>query len=273
MKGGILKSNVFLQAAASQRRTTEEHGSSSFSIIRSENACSGQSTNHGGSEAVALIDCDFVEQTESPAPSHQSSPGESCKDDIHATEGGSESESIPTSPSAIKSLGEKQNKEIFQAPTTEILEEDLSRQSCEENDAQVDQVLEEPDLSVQMNQDPISFIGKELTSNERHQIITQGANQPRQNEMINKEFPKSMLGSRNRSFNESWYSLKIGKEHFERKWLSYSPTKDAVFCHFCILFGNKNKETTFTQTGLRDWKKPKKNLLSMKKVKVMLKQQ
>lgn len=141
----------------------------------------------------------------------------------------------------------------------------MSRQSCEENDAQVDQVLEEPDLSVQMNQDPISFIGKELTSNERHQIITQGANQPRQNEMINKEFPKSMLGSRNRSFNESWYSLKIGKEHFERKWLSYSPTKDAVFCHFCILFGNKNKETTFTQTGLRDWKKAQEKLTKHEK--------
>lgn len=35
----------------------------------------------------------------------------------------------------------------------------------------------------------------------------------------------------------------------------YSPTKDAVFCHFCIFSSAKNKETTFTNIGYRDWKK------------------
>ena len=43
----------------------------------------------------------------------------------------------------------------------------MSRHSCQEDDIQADQPHEEPEMSVQINRDPTSFIGKVLTSDER----------------------------------------------------------------------------------------------------------
>ena len=89
----------------------------------------------------------------------------------------------------------------------------------------------------------------------RKRLILQGAFQPKAHEMKEKQFPTSRCGSHDRSFSESWYYTKVGKNNIRRKWLSYSPKEDAVFCHFCLFFCRGNKEQTFTKIGYRDWKK------------------
>ena len=111
--------------------------------------------------------------------------------------------------------------------------------------------------------DPVTYIHKvkELDPALRNRLILQGTFQPKANEITSKQFPKSKCGSHDRCFNESWYQTTVGKNTFERKWLSYSPTKDAVFCHFSIFFCGKNKETTFTKTGYCDWRKADEKLV------------
>ena len=89
----------------------------------------------------------------------------------------------------------------------------------------------------------------------RKRLILQGAFQPKAHEMKEKRFPTSRCGSHDRSFSESWYYTKVGKNNISRKWLSYSPKEDAVFCHFCLSFCRGNKEQTFTKIDYRDWKK------------------
>ena len=65
-------------------------------------------------------------------------------------------------------------------------------------------------------------------------LILQGAFQPKAHEMKEKRFRTSRCGSHDRSFSKSWYYTKVGKNNIRRKWLSYSPKEDAVFCHFCL---------------------------------------
>ena len=93
-----------------------------------------------------------------------------------------------------------------------------------------------------MNGDPGLLINEKLSQHQRNRIILKRPNQPKQSELPGKEFPKTMSGSHHKSFNESWYFAQIGKEKFRRKWLSYSPAKDAIFCHHCIFFGKAKRQ-------------------------------
>ena len=110
--------------------------------------------------------------------------------------------------------------------------------------------------------DSTTYIHKlrEFNAITRKQLILRGPYQQKAAEIKGKQFTRSKYGSRERSFSESWYQVKVGKDNFERKWLLYSPAEDAVFCHFCIFFSGTNKETTFTKTGYRDWKKANEKL-------------
>lgn len=108
--------------------------------------------------------------------------------------------------------------------------------------------------------DPANFVGKVLDAEEIKNLIRKGAFQPKTVHMPNRKFPKSTCGDHQRSFRESWYKLEVGKDQIQRNWLSYSPIKDAIFCHTCILFGKGNKEETFTMTGFSNWKKSKQRL-------------
>ena len=58
-------------------------------ILQHYQALEFQPTNDGGSEAVALIDYDFVEQADGAAPSYQASAKESSNDYIPTTDRGS----------------------------------------------------------------------------------------------------------------------------------------------------------------------------------------
>ena len=51
----------------------------------------------------------------------------------------------------------------------------------------------------------------------RKRLISRGPYQPKVNEMKEKQFPKSKCGSHDRSFNESWYNIKVGKNNVNRK--------------------------------------------------------
>ena len=89
----------------------------------------------------------------------------------------------------------------------------------------------------------------------RKRLISQGAFQPKAHEMNEKRFPTSRCGSHDRSFSESWYYTKVGKNNIRRKWLSYSPKEDAVFCHFSLFFvaviRNKRSQRSVIGIGKR----------------------
>ena len=102
--------------------------------------------------------------------------------------------------------------------------------------------------------DPGMFDLDNMDETLKKRLILNGASQPKSADMPQKAFPKSKHGSHLRSFNDSWYHAKIGKETVHRNWISYSPSKDTVFCHFCMFFGKGNKENVFTRTGFSNWK-------------------
>ena len=107
----------------------------------------------------------------------------------------------------------------------------------------------------------------------RKRLISQGAFQPKAHEMKEKRFPTSRCGSHDRSFSESWYYTKVGKNNIRRKWLSYSPKEDAVFCHFCLFFVAviKNKRSQRSVIGIG--KRLLRSLQSTKNLIVILTQQ
>eukprot|EP00794_Sanderia_malayensis_P017877 gene17877-19659_t len=103
--------------------------------------------------------------------------------------------------------------------------------------------------------DPSTIFGKKFDPATTKYLMMKGANQPRANEPPGKLFPKTKVGSYERSFSELWYEVKIGKTHTKRAWLSYSPIKDAVFCRYCYFFSKISRENTFTEVGFKKWKK------------------
>ena len=74
--------------------------------------------------------------------------------------------------------------------------------------------------------------------------------QPPMATLPGKVFPKRKIGSRNRSFQEGWYS--------KFNWLEYSPSGDSAYCFACQFAYSKRKvgsaDSAFTQRGFRNWK-------------------
>ncbi|KAK1354287.1 zinc finger MYM-type protein 1-like [Heracleum sosnowskyi] len=61
-------------------------------------------------------------------------------------------------------------------------------------------------------------------------------------------FPPTQCGENMRSFHISWFH--------NREWLEYSISKDAAFCFWCYLFGERRDgEQTFIKNGFKNWKK------------------
>ena len=65
---------------------------------------------------------------------------------------------------------------------------------------------------------------------------------------VNHQFPSSLIGNRECSFNPKWYD--------KYQWLEYSISKDATFCYPCCFFvhGTSKAEDTFVSIGYCDWK-------------------
>ncbi|KAL6520368.1 hypothetical protein OROMI_032548 [Orobanche minor] len=61
-------------------------------------------------------------------------------------------------------------------------------------------------------------------------------------------YPKTKMGDRMRAFQIEWFR--------KWEWLEYSISKDAAFCLWCYLFGDKKVgDEAFTKKGFRNWKK------------------
>lgn len=92
---------------------------------------------------------------------------------------------------------------------------------------------------------------KKLSSELIDHFFKTGAAQPTANELENRCFP---IDSHGRSFHENWYWKTIASgEVVRRKWLSYSLTKNKLYCLFCALFGN-NYKTNWVNEGFCNWK-------------------
>src|SRR6476469_8798661 len=76
--------------------------------------------------------------------------------------------------------------------------------------------------------------------------VTQGPVRP-----ILQHYPKTMFGTRPRSFIVTWYE--------GNAWMEYSQIMNRVFCFACRHFpsqgAGKDSEATFTVTGYNNWKK------------------
>lgn len=90
-----------------------------------------------------------------------------------------------------------------------------------------------------------------------HCYVNLGPCQPSPLELPLGIFPKKRDWSgNNRSFNESFYSNSkiIPNNPPRRFWLSYSPSKDRVYCISCKLFGlPKAKKDNLALQGFGDW--------------------
>ncbi|KAL6547893.1 hypothetical protein OROHE_009598 [Orobanche hederae] len=61
-------------------------------------------------------------------------------------------------------------------------------------------------------------------------------------------YPRTKMGDRMRAFQIEWLK--------KWEWLEYSISKDAAFCLWCYLFGDKKVgDEAFTKKGFRNWKK------------------
>lgn len=61
------------------------------------------------------------------------------------------------------------------------------------------------------------------------------------------QYSQSEFFGLNRCFSSSWYT--------KYEWLEYSVEKDAIYCFPCRQFSNSMKESMFSETGMRNWKK------------------
>lgn len=88
--------------------------------------------------------------------------------------------------------------------------------------------------------DPIQYVNRTLTDNERHHLLEQ--------KWVPDSNFKYQVNEKGRKYNRSW--------EMNRPWLRYSPSDDSAFCSFCIAFPVSVSETNpeFGKVGFRDWK-------------------
>lgn len=81
-------------------------------------------------------------------------------------------------------------------------------------------------------------------------LIKKGPMQPTEKNQFQLKFLKDKYG---RSFQPIWYWKSIpGISPIRRDWLSYSISKDKLYCHHCLLFG-KSIQKTWTKEGFSTW--------------------
>lgn len=67
-------------------------------------------------------------------------------------------------------------------------------------------------------------------------LLEKGPMQPTEKNHLRYKFPKDKFG---RCFQPSWYSKSLpGNAQVRRDWISYSISKDKLYCHHCILSGH-----------------------------------
>ena len=116
--------------------------------------------------------------------------------------------------------------------------------------------------TVEFPSDIALYLNSELTEDERTHLLSNPC-QPSTKEF---SFPKRCFGKQNRAFSPTWYTVTLPNGNIiERKWLVYSPRRDAMFCLWCFLFGvfvvKKSSggsmaavSSEWAQEGLSNWK-------------------
>lgn len=104
--------------------------------------------------------------------------------------------------------------------------------------------------------DPALLLCSNISIERFSQIAHQEPCQPQPVELKDGKFPSRKQGQHSRSFHEQHYFKKIATGEFvRRKWLSYSPTEDKVFCIICKLFGTLDgKSNQLARCGSNDWR-------------------
>lgn len=104
--------------------------------------------------------------------------------------------------------------------------------------------------------DPALLLCSNISIERFSQIAHQEPCQPQPTELKNGIFPLRKQGKHSRSFHEQHYFKKIATGEFvRRKWLSYSPTEDKVYCIVCKQFGTTDgKSNQLARCGSNDWR-------------------
>jgi hypothetical protein len=130
------------------------------------------------------------------------------------------------------------------------------------------------EIHTDMN-DPAQYIHsiEKLDLATKKRLISRGPFQPKAHEMNEKQFPKSRCGSHDRSFNESWYNIKVGKTilkengyHIHQKTMQFFVT--SAFFSLAII-RNKRSRRLVIVIG----KRPMRSLQSTKNLNVILTQE
>ncbi|XP_043263016.1 uncharacterized protein LOC122403525 [Colletes gigas] len=96
--------------------------------------------------------------------------------------------------------------------------------------------------------------GISLNVDQIRALLLTGPCQPKECDMPGGEFKQS---SDKRRFNSSFYYKNKKKPFMEDNyspWLSYSPTKNYAYCHYCWLFGDEIAKKSIWYVGFTDWK-------------------
>ncbi|KAF0746874.1 zinc finger MYM-type protein 1-like [Aphis craccivora] len=100
------------------------------------------------------------------------------------------------------------------------------------------------------NCDPITFVKKKLSLVEKLALISKGPFQPKKNELPGNNFPQK-YGHR---FTEDNYWRKLtGDDRVHRDWLSYSISRNRLFCLYCMFFGDKYAQKSWIEDGFQGW--------------------
>jgi len=102
-----------------------------------------------------------------------------------------------------------------------------------------------------------ALIPENVSSNQLSYFVELGPCQPNPLELEDKVFPKTFeKNGKFRSFHASYYyKTVLNQAPCKRWWLSYSLSKNKIFCISCKLFGlPKAKKTTIVSNGSGDWK-------------------
>lgn len=104
--------------------------------------------------------------------------------------------------------------------------------------------------------DPALLLCSNISIERFSQIAHQEPCQPQPTELKNGILPLRKQGKHSRSFHEQHYFKKIATGEFvRRKWLSYSPTEDKVYCIVYKQFGTTDgKSNQLARCGSNDWR-------------------
>ena len=158
------------------------------------------------------------------------------------------------------------NKESGNTGKGSLLEENLAgdeKQGCAEFHA------EQEEYSNVMT-DPGMFDLDNMDETLKKRLILNGASQPKSADMPQKAFPKSKHGSHLRSFNDSWYHAKIGKETVLRNGFLILLAKILCSATFACFSVKETKRMFSHALGFQTGKMPTKSLENMRNPNVTL---